>query len=172
MIEALDKWEQYTTCYDHPDKYLNAIDGGNPHIKDDGEITRVMRTDNYHWKITNSTVMTFAAKVGRLKLDFPTHEEFSKDTITDSYRMFMALNEKGIGCVSSLPGLSSHLETAWLSPGYDWENFNWFGDLPKTKLQNLPSKLDHHNGEWRAENDIISQGSANPQNDDIVVGGM
>ena len=172
MIEALDKWEQYTTCYDHPDKYLNAVNGGNPHIKDDGEITRVMRTDNYHWKITNSTVMTFAAKVGRLKLDFPTHEEFSKDTITDSYRMFMALNEKGIGCVSSIPGLSSHLETAWLSPGYDWANFDYFQDLPKVKLQNLPSKLDHHNGEWRAENDIISQGSANPQNDDIVVGGM
>jgi hypothetical protein len=86
--------------------------------------------------------------------------------------MFMALNEKGIGCVSSIPGLSSHLETAWLSPGYDWANFDYFQDLPKVKLQNLPSKLDHHNGEWRAENDIISQGSANPQNDDIVVGGM
>ena len=145
MIEALDKWEQYTTCYDHPDKYLNAVNGGNPHIKDDGEITRVMRTENYHWKITNSTVMTFAAKIGRLKLDFPTHEEFSKGNITDSYRMFMALNEKGIGCVSSIPGLSSHLESAWLSPGYNWEEFDYFQDLPKVKLKNLPSKLDHHN---------------------------
>ena len=118
-----------------------------------------MRTDNYHWKITNSTVMTFAAKVGRLKLDFPTHEQFSKDTITDSFRMFMALNEKGIGCVSSIPGLSSHLETAWLSPGYDWANFDWFGDLPKTKLTG-------------ATKEVVSQGSANPQNDDIVVGGL
>ena len=81
----------------------------------------------------------------------------------------MALNEKGIGCVSSLPGLSSHLETAWLSPGYDWENFNWFGDLPKVKLDypDITKEV-----KWKAENDIISQGSANPQNDDIVVGGM
>ena len=61
----------------------------------------------------------------------------------------------------------SHLETAWLSPSYDWENFDYFGDMPKTKLKlNLPSKLDHHNDY------PISQGSANPKNDDIVVGGM
>ena len=167
LIEACDAYEQYVTCYDHPDKYLNADKGGNPHVKDSGEITRLMRTDNYHWKITNSTVMTFATKVGRLKLDYNIHQEFSKDKITDSYRMFMSLNQQGIGCVSSIPGLSSHLETAWLSPGYDWENFDYFGDMPKTKLKlNLPSKLDHN------KDYPISQGSANPQNDDIVVGGM
>ena len=27
----------YVTLYDHPDKYLNAIDGGNPQIEDHGE---------------------------------------------------------------------------------------------------------------------------------------
>jgi hypothetical protein len=164
LIEACDKYEQYSTVYDHPDKYLNAELGGNPHIKDSGEVTRLMRTDNYHWKITNSTVMTFATKVGRLKLDYNIHQEFSKDRITDSFRMFMALNEKGIGCVSSIPGLSSHLETAWLSPGYSWENFDYFGALPTNKL---PTPII-----TGATKETISQGSANPANDDIMVGGM
>ena len=175
LIEACDSYEQYATCYDHPDKYLNAEQGGNPHVKDNGEITRLMRTENYHWKITNSTVMSFATKVGRLKLDYNIHQEYSKDKITDSYRMFMALNQQGIGVVSSIPGLSSHLETAWLSPGTDWEHFNYFTHLPKVALQTK------YNGELEiakkiklsvAEKEVISVGSANPQNDDIVVGGM
>lgn len=135
LNEAVDEFENYATCYDHPDKFINKEDGGNPYIQYNGENTRLIKTKSVHWKITNSTVMTFAAKVGRLKLDYNIWMENSKDRITDSFKAFIMLNQKGIGCVSSIPGYSSHLETAWLSPFYDWENFDYFGDMPKVKLK-------------------------------------
>ena len=135
LIEACDTFEQYCTCYDHEDKYVNKDNGGNPFIENGGEITRVMRTASTHWKITNSTVMTFATKVGRLKLDYNLWQEYSKDKITDSFRAFISLNQKNIGCVSCIPGLSTHCETAWLSPFTDWTNNVWFNEQRPQALE-------------------------------------
>ena len=70
LIEGLINYNAYITLYDHPDKYLNKEDGGNPFIEDKGEVTRLIKTESLHWKITNSTVMSFAAKVSRLKEDY------------------------------------------------------------------------------------------------------
>lgn len=135
LIEACDEYEQYVTCYDHEDKYINKEQGGNPYIQNGGEVTRVMRTASTHWKITNSTVMTFATKVGRLKLDYDVWQEYSKDKITDSFRAFIALNQRNIGCVSCIPGLSTHCETAWLSPFTDWTSNVWFNSQTVKPLE-------------------------------------
>ena len=60
----------YVTLYDHPDKYMDHDKGGpNPYISNGGEVTRLVKTDNSHWKLTNSTTMTFASKVNTLKQD-------------------------------------------------------------------------------------------------------
>jgi hypothetical protein len=59
----------YVTLYDHPDKYKNKNQGGNPYIELNSELTRVFITKSCHWKLTNSTTMTFAAKVKTLKED-------------------------------------------------------------------------------------------------------
>jgi hypothetical protein len=111
----------YTTLYDHPDKYINARDGGNPQIDMNAEITRLSRTKSIHWKLTNSTVMSFATYVSRLKEDLDLIKKYSSEKITDSYGFFTELiNTKQIGVVSSVPGYSTHCETNWLSPLTDW----------------------------------------------------
>jgi hypothetical protein len=122
LTEALNELNCYATLYDHPDKYLNKDLGGNPFIEQGGEVTRVIKTETIHWKITNSTVMSFAAKVSRLKLDKELLEKHSRNRITDSFSLFTELSQtKGIPVLSSIPGFSTHCETAWLSPFTNWE---------------------------------------------------
>lgn len=121
LIEGLHKVDAYITLYDHPDKYINKEFGGNPFIESEGEITRLIKTDSVHWKITNSTVMSFAARVSRLKSDYDLLLKYSSGKITDSFRFFVELNQtKQIPVLSSVPGYSTHCETAWLSPLINW----------------------------------------------------
>ena len=119
--EGVRTFNSYITGYDHPDKYINRDFGGNPFIQDGGEVTRLVKSENSHWKITNSTVMSFAAKVKRLIEDRELLYKFSANRITDSFGFFTTLTkEKGIGCLSCVPGVSTHVETKWLSPFTDW----------------------------------------------------
>lgn len=121
LKEGIKRYKMYTTLYDHPDKYINAKDGGNPQIDMNAEITRVSRTKSVHWKLTNSTVMSFATYVSRLKQDLDLIQKYSSDKITDSYGFFTELiNTKQIGVVSSIPGYSTHCESNWLSPLTNW----------------------------------------------------
>ena len=121
LIEGLNHYDAYITLYDHPDKYMSKERGGNPFIKDGGEVTRLIKTSLLHWKITNSTVMSFAAKVSRLKEDYDLLMKYSSNSITDSFRFFVELSQtKKIPVLSSIPGFSTHCEAAWLSPLTDW----------------------------------------------------
>lgn len=122
LIEGLTKYNAYITLYDHPDKYIDKTDGGNPFIEDKGEITRLIKTKSIHWKITNSTVMSFAAKVSRLKEDYDLLIKYSSGRITDSFGLFVELsNSKSIPVLSSIPGIATHVESKWLSPFTNWE---------------------------------------------------
>jgi len=119
--EALNMYDAYVTTYDHPDKYLDKSLGGNPFVESGGEVTRLIRTQSSHWKMTNSTVMTFAATRKRLVEDRDLLYKCSSNRITDSFQFFLTLaQEKGVPCLSSVPGASTHTETAWLSPLTDW----------------------------------------------------
>ena len=107
--------------YDHPDKYINKEDGGNYFIEDKGEVTRLIKTNSVHWKITNSTVMSFATKVSRLKEDYDLIIKYSTNNITDSFGFFTELSQtKETPVLSSVPGYSTHCESLWLSPLTDW----------------------------------------------------
>ena len=122
LLEGLLKYNTYTTLYDHPDKYLNKEDGGNPYIEEEGEITRLVKTPSTHWKITNSTVMSFASSISRLKQDKNLLLKYSQGNITDSFGLFCELSQtKGIAVLSSIPGYSTHCESMWLSPLTKWE---------------------------------------------------
>ena len=111
----------YVTLYDHPDKYLNANEGGNPQIEQNGEVTRLIKTDSVHWKLTNSTVMSFACTVERLVDDHLLLLKYSSNSITDSYGLFSELvKTKQVSVLSSVPGYSTHCESAWLSPLTNW----------------------------------------------------
>jgi len=122
LVEGIDLGAEYLSLYDHPDKYIPASRGGNPQIDDDGgEYTKLFLSKSCHWKITNSTTMTFASTVKVLKEDEEVLRKWTnRGHYPDDYKMFLELREKNRILVTSVPGYSTHGETAWLSPLTDW----------------------------------------------------
>lgn len=124
IIEGINLGGDYVSLYDHPDKYIPGSRGGNPYIEDDGgEVTKVYLSNSCHWKLTNSTTMTFASKVSTLKEDESILRKWTNmGHYPRDFDMFMELREKGKSLMTSIPGYSTHGETAWLSPLTDWGN--------------------------------------------------
>ena len=118
--EAFELGASFVSLYDHPDKYMVPSKGGNPYCEGGAEDTRVYLTNSCHWKITNSTTMTFAAKVSTLKRCEPILRKWTSGTHPDDLQMFLELRKNNELLVTPLPGYSTHGETAWLSPLQDW----------------------------------------------------
>ena len=109
----------YSSGYDHPDKYINHKDGGpNPFIYYGGETTRVVITKSIHWKYTNSCCMTFATNLKTIKNDY---DVFRNNAPNDFFifRTLVAKKEKRIA--SCIPSVSTHGEIEWLSKFVDWD---------------------------------------------------
>jgi hypothetical protein len=121
LESAFELGMDYVTLYDHPDKYLNPIEGGNPYCEGRAEFTRVYLGEYSHWKLTNSTTMTFAAKVKTLKEDEGILRQWTAGEHPHDFQMFGDLLKKGRRLVSSIPGYSTHGETKWLTPLTNWE---------------------------------------------------
>lgn len=125
----------YVTLYDNPDKYWKGAHG---------EATRAFRTENFHWKLTSSTTMTFATHVKTLIADKKTwwkhthkwseeHQRYIPDDfaawtmLTGRYpgrkatlkNIFRKLKSPHRTLISSIPGLSTHTELAYLAPGWE-----------------------------------------------------
>ena len=120
--EGFDLGASFVSLYDHPDKYQDPSIGGNPYCVGGAEDTRVYLTKSCHWKITNSTTMTFAAKVSTLKRTEETLRKYTSGTHPDDFKMFLDLRNQGELLITPLPGYSTHGETRWLSPLTKWEN--------------------------------------------------
>jgi hypothetical protein len=119
--EGLNLGAAFVSLYDHPDKYLDPSKGGNPYCEGGAEDTRVYLTDSCHWKITNSTTMTFASTVEALKRTEPILRKYTNQGhYPDDFKMFLELREQNELLVTPLPGYATHGETAWLSPLTDW----------------------------------------------------
>ena len=118
--EAFELGASFVSLYDHPDKYLPPSKGGNPYCEGGAEDTRVYKTNSVHWKITNSTTMTFAAKVSTLKENENILRKHTSGTHPNDFQMFLELRTNNKLLVTSIPGYSTHGETAWLSPLTDW----------------------------------------------------
>jgi len=118
--EGFDLGASFVSLYDHPDKYLDPFEGGNPYCEGGAEDTRVYLTNSCHWKITNSTTMTFAAKVGTLKRVESTLRKHTSGTHPNDFKMFLELRENNELLITSIPGYSTHGETAWLTPLTNW----------------------------------------------------
>jgi len=121
LESAFDLEFDYATLYDHPDKYMNPFEGGNPFCSNRSEATRVYLGEHCHWKLTNSTTMTFAAKVKTLKQDESILRKWTKETHPHDFQMFTELIQKGRRLASPLPGYATHGETKWLSPLTNWK---------------------------------------------------
>lgn len=117
----------YVTGYDHPDKYLNPIEGGNPYCNGRSEESRVYLGEYSHYKLTNSMTMTFAVKWRTMIEDIDiflkwTVERHPSHYPYDFYMFRELATIKGRRFGSSIPGCSTHGETRWLSPLTDWSS--------------------------------------------------
>lgn len=117
----VDMGFDYATTYDHPDKYLNPFEGGNPFCVGRAEDTRVYLGKYCHWKITNSSTMTFAASIKTLREDEDVLRKWTSTDYPYDFQMFTELRQRGRRIGSSIPGYSTHGETRWLSPLINWK---------------------------------------------------
>lgn len=121
LEDSIDMGFDYATAYDHPDKYLNPIEGGNPFCMGRAEDTRVYLGKYCHFKLTNSTTMTFAARVKTIKEDIEILRKWTKETHPYDFQMFMELKQIGRRLASSIPGFATHGETQYISPLTNWK---------------------------------------------------
>lgn len=98
----------YVSLYDHPDKYMSS--GPNPFVSDGGEATRVILTRSTHWKYTNSTTMTFAARVKTVKQDYDLLNQHCRTDIPLDFKMFTTLRQHGRELITPIPGRSTHCD--------------------------------------------------------------
>jgi hypothetical protein len=120
LKEGFDLGASFVSVYDHPDKYLDPSLGGNPYCDGGAEDTRVYLTKSCHWKITNSTTMTFASKVSTIKRIETILRKHTNTTHPNDFHMFLELRDNNELLITSIPGYATHGETAWLSPLTDW----------------------------------------------------
>lgn len=110
----------YVSGYDHPDKYINHNEGGpNPFIEYGGELSRVLISENTHWKITNSCCLTFATTIKQLKKDYNIFLTYG----TSDFEIFTAIykSDSTVRLISPIPSLSTHGETQYLAKFVDWD---------------------------------------------------
>ena len=119
MIELARVCRLYL-LYDHPDKYLSPENGGNKFISPGGtESTEIFCTADSHWKYTNSTTCTFAARAETILKDAKIWNEFCKTDHPYDFQAFIALGCKGRRIATAIPGRATHADVGWISPFFD-----------------------------------------------------
>jgi hypothetical protein len=113
---------EYFTLYDHSDRYTRSddVNMGRPEF--------VSIAGNRHWRVVESTCMTYAARVRTLKRDAHLHHLLSPRTLPHD-RLLWRMTQ-GIGwfwwkfpkrtLVSPIPSLATHMDEPYLAPVVDW----------------------------------------------------
>lgn len=123
LQEGFEIGASFVSLYDHPDKYLDPSHGGNPHCDGGAEDTRVYLSKSTHWKITNSTTMTFAGKAKMIKKYEHIFRKHTSSTHPHDFDMWIELRNQGVALITPIPGYSTHGETQWLTPLTDWSKY-------------------------------------------------
>ena len=92
LEEGFELGASFVSLYDHPDKYLPPSKGGNPYCEGGAEDTRVYLTKSTHWKVTNSTTMTFASKVSTLKRTESILRKYTQGSYPEDFKLFLELS--------------------------------------------------------------------------------
>lgn len=122
LLEGIHLGADYVTLYDHPDKYLEPENGGNPYCRGASEETRVYLSKSCHWKLTNSTTGTFAGSVYSFKRDFEIFKKYTNSKHLYDFDMFIELRENNRSLLSPIPSYSTHGELSTMAPLINWEN--------------------------------------------------
>ena len=104
----------YYTLYDHPDKYSLPMY--------DNLQSKIIATDNVHWRTTPSTTNTYACRYKTLIEHFDIHVKYC-DLIgkcTRDHDKFTELWNSNSNLISCIPGYSAHVESDMLSPTIKW----------------------------------------------------
>jgi len=121
LLEGIERAD-YVSLYDHSDKYMLPEYGGNLYIgQDAAEETKVFLTKHSHWKLTNSTTMTFASMVSTLKQDADVWRKHSTGTCPRDFDCFIELRELNRTLATPLPGYSTHCDPQYPTPLVNWE---------------------------------------------------
>lgn len=105
----------YVTLYDHKDKYTEMYSD---------LMSKILITENSHWKPVPSTTNTFATKFRTLKDDAKIHYQYSMNVEpTADHQKFLDLNQRGRYLISCLPGYSTHSVKEWVSPCINWSQY-------------------------------------------------
>ncbi|MBI9086565.1 MAG: glycosyltransferase family 2 protein [Desulfobacterales bacterium] len=107
LEEGLERAD-YVSLYDHPDKYADP--SPNPLVKDGAETCRVLMTRSTHWKQTNSTTMTFAARVRTLREDAAIMGPYCRAAVPADFFMFRDLLKRGRTLITPIPGRATHCD--------------------------------------------------------------
>jgi hypothetical protein len=118
LKEGFELGADFITLYDHLDKY---IDGDNPYVFQGGEETKVFLSKSCHWKFTNSTTMTFSAKVKTLKKYESILRKWTSTNHPNDFSMWINLRNEGASLISPIPGYSTHGDLKTIAPLINWE---------------------------------------------------
>jgi len=100
------------TLYDHPDKYSDLYYG---------EQASIAITENFHWRSTPSTTMTFFCDIETLRKNCSIMQEYCYDSIPKDHQMWLALTKQRYPRLFSvLSPVATHSEKTWLSPHRNW----------------------------------------------------
>jgi hypothetical protein len=99
---------------------LDPAYGGNKYCEGGAEDTRIYLAGGVHYKITNSTTMTFVTTVATLKRVESILRKWTNTSHPHDFEMFIELRENNEILITPIPGYSTHGETQWLAPGINW----------------------------------------------------
>jgi hypothetical protein len=104
----------YVSLYDHPDKYWN---------ENADKLSKILMSEDCHWRTTGSTTMTFGTTVSYLQED---RESFYRwcggtDNWTHDFQLFTELSNTR-GLITPLPGYATHMDTWVIAKMVDWKD--------------------------------------------------
>lgn len=98
----------YISAYDHADKYS--------HPMYENLVSKIVLTDNHHWRTTPSTCGSFVINKKTFDMDYDI-----LSTMKGDHNKYIWLNQnRGRIVLSPIPGLSTHCMQNLLSPTIDW----------------------------------------------------
>lgn len=92
----------YVTLYDHPDKYTSMYN--------DGEVSKIIKSNSIHWKHTQSTTMSFITTAKHIKQDFDIFKKHTEEDHPNDHEIFCDIKCKGKTLISPIPGVACHTD--------------------------------------------------------------
>lgn len=136
LIEEGLSLAEYVTLFDHPDKYLPGYYNG-------GEISKVLKTNNTHWRYTASTCMTFATRSGNINKDFDNWRKYISGSHPHDHDVFTKglIDSRLAVCI---PGRAFHTDISVQLENQcnieDWA-INLACNILENKIKNLDIEL-------------------------------